>query len=289
MPKSYREPKRIYRFIVCDLDGTVLTHDYKLSPRVREAMQAVVDAGGWITISSGRGYQMLKPVLRSLPLNAPVIGCNGGLIFDPATRQILYLQPMPLPLAQYIVRLALQEQWGMRIYLDDMETMLEFHPEQQPALVLVRDGIVVGEITDAVAALQRPPHKLVVYSQSPDATPALVARLQEYVGDRAHVVASNTQIVEIITPGISKATGMSWVASYLGVKREETIAIGDGDNDVEMLEWAGLGIAMGNATPAAKAAADWIAPPVEEDGVAVALQQFVLRPAPARVTDSERI
>jgi Cof subfamily protein (haloacid dehalogenase superfamily) len=289
MLKSYREPKRIYRFIVCDLDGTVLTHDYRLSPRVREAMQAVVEAGVWITISSGRGYQMLKPVLHSLPLNAPVIGCNGGLIFDPATRQILYLQPMPLSLAQYIVRLALQEQWGMRIYLDDMETMLEFHPEQQPALVLMRDGIVVGEITDAVTALQRPPHKLVVYSQSPDATPALVARLQEYVGDRAHVVASNTQIVEIITPGISKATGMSWVASYLGVKREEAIAIGDGDNDVEMLEWAGLGIAMGNATPAAKAAADWIAPPVEEDGVAAALQQFVLRPALARVTDSERI
>ncbi|MBC7260382.1 MAG: HAD family phosphatase [Chloroflexi bacterium] len=254
----------------------MLTHDYKLSTAVREAMQAVVDAGIWITICSGRGYQMLKPILGSLPLNAPVIGCNGGLIFDPATRRVLYLQPMLLPLAQDVMRLALQEQWGMRVYLDDMETMLEFHPTEQPSLVLVRDGIIVGQINDPVAELQRPPHKLVVYSRSPDLTPTVVKRLQDYVGDRAHVVASNTQIVEIIMPGISKATGMAWLAAYLGVPREETIAMGDGDNDVEMLEWAGLGIAMGNATPAAKAAADWIAPSVEEDGVAVALQRFVL-------------
>lgn len=266
----------MYRLIVCDLDGTVLTHDYQLHTAVREAMQAVVEAGIWITICSGRGYQMLKPLLGSLPLNAPVIGCNGGLIFDPFTRQVLYLQPTPLVLAHDVMRLALQERWGMRVYLDDMETMLEFRPTEQPSLVLVRDGIVVGQSNDPVAELQRPPHKLVVYSQSPDSTPTVVMRLQDYVGDRAHVVASNTQIVEIIVPGISKATGMAWLAAYLGVPREETMAIGDGDNDVEMLEWAGLGVAMGNASPAAKAIADWIAPSVEEDGIAVALQRFVL-------------
>ena len=69
---------------------------------------------------------------------------------------------------------------------------------------------------------------------------------------------------------------MAWLADHLGVRREETMAIGDGDNDVEMLEWAALGVAMGNATPQTKAAADWIAPAVEEDGLAAALQRFVL-------------
>ena len=77
-------------------------------------------------------------------------------------------------------------------------------------------------------------------------------------------------------PGVSKSARMSRVAERLGVRREETIAMGDGDNDIEMLEWAGLGIAMGNGMPAVKAAADWIAPPVDEDGVAVALRRFVL-------------
>nr|MBC7245991.1 HAD family phosphatase [Chloroflexota bacterium] len=253
----------------------MLTHDYKLSTTVREAMQAIVDAGLWITISSGRGYQMLKPFLGSLPLNAPVIGCNGGLIFDPNTRQVLYLKLMPLPLAHKVIRLAQQDGLGIRVYLDDMETMLEYR-QGEPGFVLTRDGTVVSQGIDPMAALSRPPHKLVVYSHSPDSTPAVVERLQEQIGYQAHVVASNTQIIEIIVPGISKATGISWLAKYLGVARKETMAIGDGDNDIEMLEWAGFGVAMGNATPAAKAVADWIAPPVEEDGMAIALQRFVL-------------
>ncbi|MEM4724266.1 MAG: HAD-IIB family hydrolase, partial [Candidatus Hadarchaeum sp.] len=99
----------MYRLTVCDLDGTILTHDYTLRPAVRDAMQAVVDAGLRITIASGRGYQMLKPVLGLLPLNAPVIGCNGGLIFEPHTRHILYLQPMSLPLAHELIRLVQQD------------------------------------------------------------------------------------------------------------------------------------------------------------------------------------
>jgi hydroxymethylpyrimidine pyrophosphatase-like HAD family hydrolase len=69
---------------------------------------------------------------------------------------------------------------------------------------------------------------------------------------------------------------MAQIAEQLGVSREETLAIGDGDNDVEMVEWAGLGVAMGNATPAVKAVADWVAPPVTEDGVSAALRRFVL-------------
>jgi hypothetical protein len=83
--------------------------------------------------------------------------------------------------------------------------------------------------------------------------------------------------IEVVLPGISKAQAMARVAQQLGVSREETLAIGDGDNDVEMVEWAGLGVAMGNATPAVKAVADWIAPSVDEDGVAVALLRYVLR------------
>jgi hydroxymethylpyrimidine pyrophosphatase-like HAD family hydrolase len=89
-------------------------------------------------------------------------------------------------------------------------------------------------------------------------------------------VASSPQALEILMPGVSKGRGLAWVAQYLGVSPQETIAIGDADNDIEMLQWAGLGIAMGNGMPGVKAVAGWIAPPVEEDGVAVALRHFVL-------------
>ena len=265
----------MYRLVFCDLDGTVAAFDGRVRPAVREAMQAVVDAGAWVTISTGRGYQLLRPFLGQVVVNAPLICCNGGLIVEPSTREVLYLKPMPLSLAHDLVRLAQAEGVEMWFYLADMETMLENRASDH-GFVLRRDGVRVREAPDPVAELNQPPHKVVIATESPEATPAVVGRVQQHVGDRARVLASSPQRVEVILPGVSKAWAMSWVAAYLDVKREETIGIGDGDNDVEMLEWAGLGIAMGNATPAVKVAASWVAPPVEEDGVAVALRRFVL-------------
>jgi len=106
----------------------------------------------------------------------------------------------------------------------------------------------------------------------------MVERVQRFMGSRAKALAAGPRWVDIVMPGVSKANAAASVAERLGVRQDETIAIGDGDNDLEILRWAGLGIVMGNGTPRAKAAADWIAPPIEDDGVAVALQRFILGP-----------
>ena len=266
----------MYRLVFCDLDGTVATLDGKVRPVVREAMQAVVDAGAWITISTGRGYQTLRPFLSQVVVNAPLICCNGGLIVEPTTRQVLHVNPMPLSLAHDLVRLAQEEGLAIFVYLDDLETTLD-NCAGDLRFVLRRDGVAVRQVADPVAELKRPPHKTIFVADSPQAAAHELVRVQRYVGDRAQVLASSPKIVEVITPGITKARAMSWVSMHLGVDRADTIAIGDGDNDVEMMEWAALGVAMANATPAVQAAADRIAPSVEEDGVAVALRQFVLR------------
>lgn len=266
----------MYRLVFCDLDGTVASFDGQVQPAVRQAMQAVVDSGAWITISTGRGFQLVKSYLGRVAINAPLICCNGGLIVEPSTRRVLHLQPMPLPLAHDMARLAQEEGIEMWFYLADMETMMEKRSGDL-TFELRRDGVTVRQVPDPILELTQPPHKVLIVSRSPQATPALVERLQNYVGDRARLVSSGPYWAEVILPGVSKARAMSWVAKHLGVERDETIAIGDGDNDVEMLEWASLSIAMGNAMPAARAAADWIAPPVEENGVAVALERFVLR------------
>ena len=272
----------MYRLIVCDLDGTLLPGNGSVRPAVRQAMQEVVDAGRWITVSTGRGLQLLRPFLGQLVVNAPLICCNGGLILAPDTHRILYLRPTPLPLAHDALRLAGKEGWQVLVYLDDPQTMLEYQMNG-PGFQLKRDGVVVGQGADVVSELTRPPHKLIVHSPSVSSTPQVMARLQECVGRRARVVASGPQLVEMLPRGVSKARGLARVAQSLGVTPQETVAIGDGDNDIEMLQWAGLGIAMGNGMAGVKAVADWIAPPVAEDGAAVALRHFVLSAAePAR-------
>jgi Cof subfamily protein (haloacid dehalogenase superfamily) len=265
----------MYRLVVCDFDRTIATHQFTVNPAVRQAMQAVVDTGAWITICTGRGYQMLHPCLDSVVVNAPLILCNGGLILDPGTREPLYLQPMPLPLAHALAQLAQAKGHMMWFYLDDLETMLDNQTDDH-RFVLRRDGTVVGDVADPVAALSAPPHKVVIIAATDEGTADLIARVQSVAGDQARVIASRPRMVEVILPDISKARGVAWVAERLGVTREETMAIGDGDNDIEMVEWAGLGVAMGNASPGVKAVADWIAPSVDENGVAVALRRFVL-------------
>jgi Cof subfamily protein (haloacid dehalogenase superfamily) len=265
----------VYRLAFCDLDGTVATLDGQVRAAVRAAMQAVINAGLWITLSTGRGYQQAKRFLDRVAVNAPLICCNGGLIVEPFTRAVLRVQPMPLSLAHDLIRLSQAEGIAMWFYLADMETMLERHVGD-PSFVLRRDGLTIQEVPDPVSTLTDPPHKVLVVTESPQAIPAVLARVEQCVGKRARVLSSGPHWIEVLMPDVSKARAMAWLAAHLGVDRAKTVAIGDADNDVEMLEWAALGIAMGNATPPVKAAADWIAPPVEEDGLAVALRRFLL-------------
>jgi Cof subfamily protein (haloacid dehalogenase superfamily) len=265
----------MYRLVFCDLDGTLAPFGGEVRPAVREAMQAVVDSDKWITLSTSRGYQMVKPFLDSVVVNAPMVCCTGALIVEASTRKVHFVKPLPLDMAHALARLSEQEGIAMWFYLADMETMLEKRVGDA-GFVLRRDGATIREAPDPVAELQEPPHKVLVDTPSPEYMPAVAARVQECVGDRARVVLSRPYRAEVVLPGISKAWAMAWVAKDVGVKQEETIGIGDGDNDLDMIQWAGLGVAMGNATPAVKAAADWIAPPVEEDGAAEALRRFVL-------------
>lgn len=265
----------MYRLIVCDLDGTLCAFGGQVRAAVHDAMQAVVDAGAWITIGTGRGLQMLKPHLATVAVNAPLICCNGGLILDPSTHEVLHVHPMPLALAHEVIQLVQETHWGAMIYLDDLETLL-LQSSSEPGFELRRDGATVRRVADPVAELVRPPHKIYINTDSPQNTPEAAELLKEQIGERARIVAAGSRGLELILPGVSKARALAWLAQRLGVAREETIAIGDADNDVEMLQWAGLGIAMGNAMPAARAAADWIAPTADKDGVAVALRRFVL-------------
>jgi Cof subfamily protein (haloacid dehalogenase superfamily) len=257
-----------------------------VTPVVIAAMQAVIDNGKWITICSGRGYQQFDPLLDQLPNNAPLVCAHGALIIDHPTRRVLYEQPVPLVAVRETIRFAVENQLDLRAPLADLDTALEYHRSER-SFVQTRARVVIRKLDDPFDVLERPPHKILMVVP-PEQLLRLQDRLRERLRGHARVTASSRSWMDVVHPTVSKGDGMARVADYLGISQGETLAIGDSDNDVEMIEWAGLGVAMQDAMPAALAVANWVAPAVEEDGAALTLRRFMLEPQAAAASEETR-
>ena len=122
--------------------------------------------------------------------------------------------------------------------------------------------------------LSEPPTKLVCVGD-PDALDELEPRLKARFGSRMHISKSLPYFLELAAAGVTKGSGLDFLSQHLGFTREETIAFGDGENDVELVEWAGYGIAVENAHERVKALADWVCPPVTEEGVAAVIEAYL--------------
>ena len=130
------------------------------------------------------------------------------------------------------------------------------------------------EVGDLLGWIERPPTKLVVVDD-PARLDVLRARLDEQLGDRLFIAKSLPYFLELASPSISKGTGLAFVAEHLGFTAEHTVAFGDGENDLELLDWAGFGVAVENANELLKTRADWICPSAAEEGVAQVLEALL--------------
>src|SRR5262249_53912314 len=135
-------------------------------------------------------------------------------------------------------------------------------------------ALAIHPVGDLIAWLDREPTKLVCVGD-PDALDGLGERLRARFGERLYVTKSLPYFLELATAGVTKGSGMDFLAGHLGFTPEQTIAFGDGENDVELLEWAGYGVAVENAHERVKAVADWVCPPAADEGVAAVLEALV--------------
>jgi hypothetical protein len=129
-------------------------------------------------------------------------------------------------------------------------------------------------VSDWTGLLSTDPDKILLIADNPAHAVAMYADMQHHFGEQMQIVQSHALFVEANPLGVHKGAGLAWLAAYLHVPQARVLTIGDHDNDAPMLAWAGWGVAMGNGSPACQAAADWIAPPLAEDGAAWALEQF---------------
>ena len=275
-PQNGHQPA--IRLVALDLDHTLVGSDLTLRPRVKEAVASALARGVAVTIATGRGAAITSRYAAELGLTAPIICFQGGLVYDYLARRVLHetrLDPSVVPI---VVALAERYGWNLQFETTTMSYLprVSGHPPELLDLLRLAGWCRVDNLaTD----LPETPHKFILTANQPAERDALTAELSARLAEAGlnlTVVPSHPILVEGIPAGLSKATGLAWLANYLGVPRSAVLAVGDNDNDAPMLAWAGVGVAMGNSSAAALAAAGWVTASVAEDGVAVALEKYVL-------------
>jgi len=225
-----------------------------------------------VTLATGRAFTHTAEIAADLGIVTPLICYQGGLIKDPLTGQVLYSATMPRALAQEAIHLAARDKLHFTVYVNDEVYLTE--------LLFDREfynrwfTLPLRIVDDLNAALVAEPIKFLIIAEPPDAD-RIEPLWKAHFNGRVAIVRSHAYFIEGNPLGVDKGVALARLADKLGVRREETIAIGDNDNDRPMIEWAGLGVAMGNARPDLRAIADYVAPPVDEDGVADVIERFV--------------
>lgn len=266
--------RRPIRMVALDLDGTCLRTDKCLSDATIAAVKACAERGVKVVLASARPPRSCKAIHEQLGLATQSIHYNGALIHDFRGGRHVFHQPMEAAVAKRLIKAArkldpdclvsleILDRW----YTDRVdpayttETGREFNPD------------FVGHLD---AFLTVPVTKVMLL-----APPARTAKLAEMVRRRfkgkVGMAVSDKHLIQLMHREVDKAAALAQVAAEYGIHQEEVMAIGDAPNDRNMLKWAGLGVAVGNAWPMVIQAADVVVPPNDADGVAHAIERFVL-------------
>jgi Cof subfamily protein (haloacid dehalogenase superfamily) len=264
-----------FRLVTLDLDGTLIGKEQVIPPRTRRAVQGAVNRGCLVTIATGRGFTPTARFAQDLGVNAPLICYQGALIRDPRDGTIIYTATIPLHVAQEVLTFSRARQLNVQVYTEDEQS---YAGQVTPTIadIAEKSGVPVTGVGGLADRLDSPPFKFLVFVEQPEAIPELMRDLQAQFDGRLQVVQSWSHVVEATGLEVSKGEALARLAAHLGVSQSATMAVGDQGNDVSMIAWAGLGVAMGDASPAAKAAADVIAPPLAAEGAAWAIERHVL-------------
>ena len=263
------------RLVASDVDGTLLDPDDRVPERSVAVIDRLVAAGVGFVLVTGRPPRWIPPVVAQLGVVRLAVCANGSVLYDAADDRVL---------------------WSRTLDPDALADLAAAAAETLPGcgLAVERVGVDPGdgapfvaepgyrhawddgdnEITHRSELLSRPAVKLLV-REPRLSSDAMVAALAPVVGDAADLTFSHPRgLVEISPPGVTKATGLAEVAQRHGVPAADVVAFGDMPNDLEMLRWAGHGVAMGNAHPALLEVADEVTASNADDGLALVLERW---------------
>jgi Cof subfamily protein (haloacid dehalogenase superfamily) len=243
-----------------------------LRPRTREALHRTRATGAHVVVVTGRMFRAVRPYLEQAGLDDLVVCYQGAVVADPTSGDFLLHVPIPLPEAREAMEAVLAAGFHLNCYVDDLLYVAEVTLEARRYADF--QHLEIHAVGDLRAWLDRPPTKLVAVGD-PDALDALEKELKPRFAGRLFISKSLPYFLEFAHPEVSKASGLAFVAERDGFGPEQTVACGDGENDRELLDWAGFGVAVANAHEDVLARADLVVPSVQEEGVALLLETYL--------------
>ncbi len=266
------------KLVAIDLDETLLRSDLTISGHTREALRQVRARGVAVTICTGRMFRSAQPFAEQLGFDIPLITYGGALIKNARSGEVLYYRLLETEVARQVIRFGRERGIQVNYYL------LNGADDDLYAELITRWGenydsfarVPLYRVADLETLLDTSnPLKLLLIEDGP-AIDGILLELRGMIGEQAHLAKSKPRFLEVDHPEATKGRALHELADWMQIDRSQVMAIGDNFNDLEMLEFAGLGIAVANAPAEVQACADHVTASNNEDGVALALERFVL-------------
>lgn len=267
------------KLIAIDMDGTLLLPDHTISPAVKEAIAAARERGVNVVLTTGRPYAGVENYLRELHMNQPGDYCityNGALVQKAADGSAVAQTPLSYDDYRYLEQLS--RDVGSHFHALDRTTL--YTANRDISRYTVHESFVATIPLVFCEAEKMDPNMTflkVMMIDEPEILDKAITRIPQEVKEKYTVLKSAPYFLEILDKRVTKGTGVKSLAEALNIKPEEVMAIGDQENDIAMLEYAGVGVAMENAIGSVKEVANFVTKTNLEDGVAYAIEKFVLR------------
>jgi hypothetical protein len=259
------------RLVASDLDGTLLRGDLTVSPRTVAALDRAADAGIRFVMVTGRPVRWLPAVFEHTRVRGPVVCANGAVIYDPDRDEIIRGAPLATDVLAEVVAALRRElpDVTFAVEVDHSRAMLS-----EAAWPVIHDT-VARRIVDHAELSGAPAAKLLARLPEGDPDEFLAACTRLLDGTVQVTSSSRRALVEISAAGVTKASGLAWLAEQAEVPPEQVVAYGDMPNDIPMFAWVGCGVAVANAHPTVLEMADEVTVSNDEDGVAVHLETLL--------------
>lgn len=267
----------MYKLVAIDMDGTLLREDKSISDRTKKAIQNAKDKGTTVVIATGRPIEGVSKTLTELNMYTDsdyVLSYNGALVQKTKNKEVI--SKVSLKGEDYHYLKKISDELGVNIHAFSEKKGLVTPKNSKYTEVEASINNIDINVQDINETKSDDVIIKIMMIDEPEILGPAIEKLPKEIYEKYTVVRSTPYFLEFLNKNANKGLGVELLAKHLGIKQEEIITLGDADNDLHMIEYAGLGIAMGNAFDSVKKIANYITDTNENDGVAKAIEKFVL-------------